>query len=90
MNRRDQELLDKQLHGLTVAPRHDGVLVFAILAVFLAGMSSAAFCTPIRPSPRSNSPPTTHLPECRCRIARRKPVRGSERYSSGSVVKNNG
>ncbi len=40
MNRRDQELLDRQLH---VAPRHDGVMMVAILTVFLAGMAIGGF-----------------------------------------------
>jgi uncharacterized membrane protein len=43
MNRRDQELLDKQLRGHYVAPRHDGVLALAIVGVFLAGMTAGGF-----------------------------------------------
>ncbi len=39
MNRRDRELLDKQLRGLNLPPRHDGVMALAIFAVFLAGMA---------------------------------------------------
>ena len=38
MDQRDQQLLDKQLRGLSSAPRADGVImVFALLAVFLVG-----------------------------------------------------
>jgi hypothetical protein len=43
MNRRDQELLDKQLSCLRLAPRHDGVMILAILAVFLVGMTVGGF-----------------------------------------------
>ena len=34
MNQRDQELLDKQLHGQTLAVRSDGVMILAIFACF--------------------------------------------------------
>jgi hypothetical protein len=43
MNRRDQELLEKQLHSIYVAPRSDGVLMLAILAVFFAGIALGGF-----------------------------------------------
>ena len=43
MNRRDRELLDKQLHAVYVAPRSDGVLMLAILAVFFAGIAVGGF-----------------------------------------------
>lgn len=40
MNRRDQELLERQLHGLTVAPRHSAlIMLLTVLAVFLAGLT---------------------------------------------------
>jgi hypothetical protein len=44
MNQRDSELLDKQLHGLTVPP-HDGqgVTMVALLAVFLTGLALGSF-----------------------------------------------
>ena len=38
MTRRDQELLDRQLRGLDIQPRHDGAMILAIVAIFLAGM----------------------------------------------------
>ncbi len=38
MNRRDQELLDKQLRGLCIPPRHDGLTILAVAAVFVAGI----------------------------------------------------
>lgn len=43
MTRRDQELLDKQLHSLNIAPRTDGVMMLAILAVFCTGMAIGGF-----------------------------------------------
>jgi hypothetical protein len=43
MTRRDQELLEKQLHGLTMAPRNDGVLMLAVLAIFLVGIALGGF-----------------------------------------------
>jgi hypothetical protein len=43
MNRRDQELLDKQLHGLNLTPRSDGVMILAILAVFFTGIAIGGF-----------------------------------------------
>jgi hypothetical protein len=38
MTRRDQELLDRQLRGLCIEPRHDGAMIMAIVAIFLTGM----------------------------------------------------
>ncbi|MGA7959610.1 MAG: hypothetical protein WCA26_21410 [Xanthobacteraceae bacterium] len=43
MNRRDQELLEKQLHSIYVAPRSDGVLMLGVLAVFFAGIALGGF-----------------------------------------------
>jgi hypothetical protein len=43
MNRRDKELLDKQLHAIYVPPRNDGVLMLAVLAVFFAGIALGGF-----------------------------------------------
>jgi len=39
MNRRDQELLDKQFRWLHDAPRNDGALALGVIVVFLAGIS---------------------------------------------------
>jgi hypothetical protein len=39
MNRRDQELLDKQFRWLRPEPRHEGVMIVALVAVFLAGIA---------------------------------------------------
>ena len=38
MDRRDQELLDKQMGRLT-PPRHDGVIALMLAAMFLVGMT---------------------------------------------------
>jgi hypothetical protein len=44
MNRRDQELLDKQLWGVSPTPlRNKGALSLAFLAVFLGGLSIGGF-----------------------------------------------
>jgi len=43
MNRRDQELLDKQSHGLNITPRSDGIMILAILAVFFTGIAIGGF-----------------------------------------------
>ncbi|HML06716.1 MAG TPA: hypothetical protein VK430_01115 [Xanthobacteraceae bacterium] len=37
MNRRDQELLDKQLRRLD-PPRHDGTIILMVVATFFAGL----------------------------------------------------
>jgi len=50
MNRRDQELLDKQLRRLAPAPWHDSVMALAIAAVFFAGLALGVFFS-------SESPP---------------------------------
>ena len=38
MDRRDQELLDKQMRRLT-PPRNDGVIAMMLAAIFLVGMT---------------------------------------------------
>ncbi len=38
MNPQDRELLDKQLRNLHVAPRRDGVVIAAVLAMFFGGI----------------------------------------------------
>jgi hypothetical protein len=43
MNRRDQQLLDKQLSHFHLTPRHDGVMMLAIFAVFLVGVTVGGF-----------------------------------------------
>ncbi len=43
MDRRDHDLLDKQLAHLNPPPRKDGTMMLAIVAVFLAGVTAGAF-----------------------------------------------
>lgn len=43
MNRRDQELLDKQVQQVAPVRRNDGVVMLALTAVFLAGMTVGGF-----------------------------------------------
>jgi len=43
MTENDQELLEKQLRAVTIAPRADGVLMLVIAAVFFAGMALGGF-----------------------------------------------
>jgi hypothetical protein len=38
MNQREQELLSKQLGWLSPSPRSEGVMVFAIVVAFVAGI----------------------------------------------------
>jgi hypothetical protein len=61
-----QKLLDRQLRGI-VPPRHDGVIILSIVAVFIAGMAlgSALFAHKSEPmqiasySHVNGAPPTT-------------------------------
>jgi hypothetical protein len=39
MDRRDQELLEKQLRQLNPPPRHDGMAILVLVAVLLAGIA---------------------------------------------------
>jgi hypothetical protein len=43
MTRQDEELLDKQLGWLHRAPRNDSVMILAIVAMFLAGITLGLF-----------------------------------------------
>jgi hypothetical protein len=43
MDLRDQELLDRQLHGLGIPPRNDGVMMLGIATVFFIGMALGGF-----------------------------------------------
>ena len=45
MNRRDQELLDKQLRSIRPETRHDGVLMLALVVVFFTGMTFGSVLT---------------------------------------------
>jgi len=39
MNRRDQELLDKQFRWLRPSPRNNGVMVLVVVGVFFSGIA---------------------------------------------------
>jgi len=59
MDRRDRELLDKQLRAIYPAPRNDGVMIVMIVAMFLAGMSLGGLLSAPRSAPMqvaSNDP----------------------------------
>ena len=57
MDRQDQELLDKQLRNLHVPPRRDGVVIAAIVAVFLGGIIiGGALARPREPAPSAVNP----------------------------------
>lgn len=56
MDQQDQALLDKQLRNLHVPPRRDGVVIAAIVAVFLGGMVIGGLARPREPSPRAVNP----------------------------------
>ena len=45
MDRHDQELLAKQLRGVS-PPRHDGIAVLTVIMVFLVGTAFGAALTP--------------------------------------------
>ena len=51
MNRYDQELLDKQLRGLSPSTRNDGVMMLAILAVFFVGLTLGGFLSAHKSEP---------------------------------------
>jgi hypothetical protein len=50
MNRRDQELLDKQMARLT-PPRHEGVIAVMLAAMFLVGMTLGSVLSPHQSAP---------------------------------------
>jgi hypothetical protein len=43
MDQRDEELLEKQLRAINLAPRYDGVIIVTLLVGFLAGMTLGGF-----------------------------------------------
>jgi len=43
MDRRDQELLDTQMKRFQPPSRRDGLMILAIVGVFLAGMTAGGF-----------------------------------------------
>lgn len=57
MDPQDQELLDKQLRYLHVAPRRNGVVIATIVAVFLGGIIiGGALAKPREPAPSAANP----------------------------------
>jgi hypothetical protein len=57
MDPQDQKLLDKQLRNLHVPPRRDGVVIAAIVAVFLGGIIiGGALARPREPAPSPVNP----------------------------------
>lgn len=61
MDRHDQELLDKQMGHIVLAPRNDGIVMLALTAVFFTGLTIGGFLyayigTPIRAVAEHASP----------------------------------
>jgi energy-converting hydrogenase Eha subunit F len=50
MDRRDQELLDRQMRRLT-PPRHEGVIALMLAAMFLVGMTLGSVLSPHQSAP---------------------------------------
>jgi len=50
MNRRDQELLDKQMRSIS-PPRNDGVIAVTLAAMFLFGIALGGVLSPHESSP---------------------------------------
>ncbi len=62
-DRRDQELLDKQLRRFNPNPRSDGTLMLALVAAFLAGMTVGAFAFAYKVDPTGITSTATALAE---------------------------
>lgn len=57
MDSQDQELLDKQLRNLHVPPRRDGLVIAAIVAVFIGGIIiGGTLAKPRQPAPSAANP----------------------------------
>jgi hypothetical protein len=54
MNRRDQELLEKQMARLT-PPRNEGAIAVMLAAMFLVGMALGSVLSPYQ-TPHQNAP----------------------------------
>lgn len=60
MDERDKELLDKQLRRFgSAGQRHDGTMILALVAVFLAGMTIGAFAFAYKAEPMGHTSTTT-------------------------------
>ncbi len=55
MDRRDQQLLDKQMRRLT-SPRHEGAIAVMLTAMFLVGMALGSVLSPHQSSPHQSGP----------------------------------
>jgi hypothetical protein len=52
MDRSDQQLLDKQLRSLDIAPRNGGTMILTVLGVFFTGMALGGFLYAFTGEPR--------------------------------------
>jgi len=52
MDQHDIELLDKQTRAMLRSPRHDGVIILALVTMFLAGIALGGFVTSSEQSPQ--------------------------------------
>jgi hypothetical protein len=75
MYRHGQELLDKRSHGPSVAPRADGVMIVAVLAIFLTGIMLGSFMYAYTEQPTrmawNDTAPAMSLPHTALQIRRR-------------------
>jgi hypothetical protein len=62
MDRRDQELLNKQLEHLLPPPRSEGMTMLAIVAVFAAGVSLGSFLFAHNSEPPMRTASTQTIP----------------------------
>jgi hypothetical protein len=53
MNRRDRELLDRQMSHFQHAPRPDGIMMMAIVGIFLVGLTAGGLLFPFGSGPRT-------------------------------------
>jgi hypothetical protein len=56
MDLQDKELLDKQLRHVAVPPRGDGIVIVAMVALFLGGLIIGGLLT----EPRAQAPSATN------------------------------
>jgi hypothetical protein len=61
MDLHDQELLDKQLRAVYRPPRQAGIIIIAVLAVFLGGMIAGSLLTSETVSTTVNGPALAFL-----------------------------
>jgi hypothetical protein len=75
MYRHGQDLLDKRSHGLNIAPRGDGVMILAVLAIFLTGIMLGNFRYAYTEQPTrmawNDTAPAMSLPHTALQIRRR-------------------